>query len=62
MINRIKNFIENIKEIWKVAQKPSQEELKRILYTTLLLFAIITLISLAIFILVQYLLYIWQFM
>lgn len=62
MINRIKSFIENIKEIWKVAQKPSQEELKRILYTTLLLFAIITLISLAIFILIQYLLYIWQFM
>ncbi|MEM1782476.1 MAG: hypothetical protein QW483_01140, partial [Nanopusillaceae archaeon] len=61
-IARIKNLIEDFKEIWKVAQKPSPQELKRIIYTTFLLFFIVTIISLAIFISVQYLIYIWQFM
>ncbi|RDD52711.1 hypothetical protein BA065_00325 [Nanoarchaeota archaeon NZ13-N] len=62
MENKIKKFIDSIKEIWEVARKPTTDEVKKIIYTTFLIFFIVAGISLAIFIIVQYLLYIWQFM
>jgi len=61
MIEKIKKFIEDSKNIWEVARKPTTEEIKRILYTTFLILFIVAVISLAIFITVQYLLYLWQF-
>jgi len=61
MIKKIKKFIEDVRTVWEVARKPTTEEIKRILYTTFLVFLFVTVISLAIFITVQYLLYLWQF-
>jgi len=61
MIDKIKKFIEDVRTVWEAARKPTTEEIKRILYTTFLIFFLITIISLAIFITVQYLLYLWQF-
>ena len=61
MIEKIHKFFKDMKEIWDVAKKPDEKELKRTIYTTLLLFFIIALISLAIFITIQYALYLWGF-
>jgi len=61
MIEKIKKFIEDAKNVWEAARKPTTEEIKRILYTTFLILFLVAAISLAIFITVQYLLYLWQF-
>jgi len=61
MMKKIKKFIEDVKTIWEATRKPTTEEIKRVIYTTFLIFFLVTIISLAIFITVQYLLYLWQF-
>lgn len=56
MIAQIKKLIDELYGVWKVARKPTWEETKQMVITTLLISIIIGIIGLIIFILIEYLL------
>ena len=56
MIAQIKKLIDELYGVWKVARKPTWEETKQMVITTLLISIIVGIIGLIIFILIEYLL------
>lgn len=56
MIAQIKKLIDELYGVWKVARKPTWEETKQMVITTLLISMIVGIIGLIIFILIEYLL------